>query len=434
MNRKYFWPLIIALHLLFMGKQLLFENSLLQDSKEYLFAAHNLRESHTLYAWDLDEAYNPGWLTKRPFLYPTILALAGYASCGSGSLFLFITYLLQNLCSLLSISLALKIAKRYRDPLPPVYSVLFLLLSLSQMIYANLIMTEIWLQLCLVVIAYLLLVKPFTQRTILYTSLLLIASMALKPVMMFTAFCFPVYYLLRAFRKLKVVTMLVALLPLLFYFSSCKVNEVRTGYYHYSSISNYNLLHYNTYAMLLNKYGMHAADSMVDSITAGSLRKPSYASQQIFVKQQCTELIKGHFWLYTYLHVRGMALCLLDPGRFDITQFFGLPHTENLIYETNQQNRIGKIIGIFANPPGILLLVLMLFNLYKIYILLRFCFRSRSSNPSLSAHDKLLILFFPVYILFFTGPIGTSRFAMPFIPFVLLAFLLVAGRRKNKAG
>lgn len=416
-----------------MGKQLLAENSLLQDSKEYLFAADNMRESNTLYAWDLKETYNPGWLTKRPFLYPTILMLARYASFGSGSLFLFIIYLLQNLCSLLSISLALKIAKKYRNPLPPIYSVLFLLLSLSQMIYANLLMTEIWLQLCLASTIYLLLVKPFTQKTILYVSLLLIAAMALKPVMMFTAFCFPVYYVFRAFKNLRVTTILISALPLLFYLSTCTVNRVRTGYYHYSSISNYNLLHYNTYAMLLNKYGMHTADSIVDNITAKSLNTRTYKQQQLLIKAECTTLIRQHFWLYTYLHIRGMLFCLADPGRFDITQFFGLPHHENLIYETNQGNRTAKIISIFANPLGILLVILMLFNIYKIYILICFFLSGKGSNPSLTTHDKFLILFFPLYILFFTGPIGTSRFAMPFLPFVFVAFLLVARKRKTKA-
>jgi hypothetical protein len=418
LDKRRFWILIIGFHALFFGKQLFFGHSMLQDSKEYLFAAENIIHHHTLYAWDLDTAYNTNWLTKRPFLYPGILAAVKMLSFGSRPFFFFLIYLLQNLASLFCLSLIMKIASRYLQNINYTHAALFLLFSVSQVIYANLVMSEIWLQLCMVSIVYLLLMRPANTRILLYTGLLLIAGMSLKPVLIFTAFCFPIYYILSAFRNLRYKYLLITFLPLLFYFSICKVNERRTGYFHYSSISNINLLHYNTFSMLLYQYDQQKADSIVDKINFDARQQGSYAAQQVYIRKACAGLIRKNLLLYTWLHIRGAIYCVLDPGRFDFTQFFNLPHQKNLIYETNKKGILDNIIRLFFNPLGILLGCLFIFNIFKICVILRFTFSRIIMRPI-----RYIILFFPVYILFFTGPIGTSRFYMPFIPLVFLMFL-----------
>jgi hypothetical protein len=420
MNKRRFWILIICFHALFFGKQLFFQNSMLQDSREYLYAAENLIQHNTLYAWDLNDDYNKNWLSKRPFLYPCILAVFKLISPGSGKFFFFLIYLLQNLASLLSIKLVLKIAGKYSGRIHYTYAALFLLFSFSQVIYANMVMTEIWLQLCMVSVVYLLLMHPHDAKRLLYISMLLMAGMSLKPVLIFTAFCFPLYYLARSFSSLKLKHLLLTLLPLCFYFASCRINQQRTGYFHYSSISNINLLHYNTYSMLLNKYGLQKADSIVDQINLEARQAGDYAAQQDYIRKACAQQVGNHLALYAWLHARGGIYCLLDPGRFDFTQFFNLPHKQNLIYETNKEGAIKTVLKSFLNPLGILLGFLLLFNVFKVFVLVRFVFLK-----AISLWVRLCVLFFPVYILFFTGPIGTSRFYMPFIPMVLLAFLLV---------
>ncbi len=428
MGKRTFWLLIISFHALFFLKQIFFGNSLLQDSREYIYAADNIITYKTLYAWNLQDSFDNNWLTKRPFLYPSILAVAKLATFGHEKPFFILVYALQNLASLLSVFLALRIARRFTLRINRFHAFLFVLFSPAQAIYANMVMSEIWLQLCMVTVVYILLLFPRNTRSTFYIALLLIAGLSLKPVLLFTVFLLPLYYLITSYKAIRFKHLALTFLPLLFYFSACKVNERRTGYFHYSSISNINLLHYNTYSMLLNRHGMTKADSIVDAIRAEARLQGDYKEQQQYIRQACTKLVGNDIILYAWLHLRGAALCLLDPGRFDLTQFFGLPHKTNLIYETNKEGGLKRIWQSFMNPLGVVLAVLLLFNLFKIYVIGRFAF-----SRILTVKTKLTLLFFPLYILFFTGPIGTSRFYMPLIPFVLIMLLLNAKKTPETA-
>jgi len=426
MDKKRFWLILVIFHLLFFGKQIFFGNSMLQDSREYLYAADNLLQHQTLYSWNLNHAFNPNWLTKRPFLYPSILAAIKLISFGSIPVFFTLLYLVQNLLSLFSIRLILKIAEKHKIKLRFTQLILFLLFSVSQVIYANMVMSEIWLQCCMTGIVYILIMRPNDSKHIFYISLLLIAGMSLKPVLIFTIFCWPLYLLIRSFRHLQIKHLALSLLPLCFYLSVCKMNEQRSGYFHYSSISNINLLHYNTFSLLLNKYGLQKADSIVDNINIEAKTQGNYKAQQEYIRKACKKQISQHMLLYVWLHTRGAIYCVADPGRFDLTQFFNLPHHQNMMYETNKEGAFKSVLQMFLNPLGILLFCLVLFNLFRLYIMLRFTFKS-----GITWLTKLTILFFPAYILFFTGPIGTSRFYMPFIPLVLLMFLFTMTTQKE---
>lgn len=423
MNRKTFWIILGAFHLLFFAKQLFVQNSLLQDSTEYIYAADNLINKGTLYAWNLNHAFNPDWLTKRPFLYPVILVVFKWLSFGNGFLFFFITYLVQNLISVFNIRLCLKIADRYNPGFSHSKALIFLLLSISQAIYANLVMSEIWLQASMLGIVYILVMHSINSKRLIQISLLLIAGMALKPVLMMGAIILPVVYILVHRKSLHIKNIVIVLVPLLFFIGSSYINSKRTGYFQYSSISTINLLHYNTYVMLMNKYGTEMADSIIDDIKLDT-RGMTYAARQEHIESSCKKILKENIGLYTYLHLRGIAFALIDPGRFDFTQFFNLPHRSNLIYQSNQKGMTGTIIRSFFNPLGILLLMLMAFNLYRLFIGIRFIF-----NRKFDLTLKLAILAFPIYILGLTGPIGTSRFFVPLIPFAFLMFIL--GLRKK---
>lgn len=418
MNRKSFWIILASVHALFFLKQVLVYNSLLQDSVEYLFAADNLMQKGTLYAWNLNFAFNADWLTKRPFLYPSILIAFKSISFQSNTLFFILIYLAQNLISLNNIRLSLKLADRFNPGFSHLKALLFMLLSLSQVIYANLIMCEIWLQACFIGITYILLTHPNGNRKFLYIALLMMAAMALKPVFMPAAILFPILMILAFRKQLKVSYLSIALLPLLFAQISSVINEKRTGYRQYSSISTINLIHYNTYIMLMSEYGTQKADSLVDDIKLRT-RGMSYADRQEFITDECKTLIKQHLGRYTYLHLRGIAFALADPGRFDFTQFFNLAHKGNLIYQTNQKGMLGKVLQSFLNPLGLWLMLILLFNLFRVYKAIDFLFQKRYAWPF-----KLLIMAIPTYILALTGPIGTSRFFMPLVPIALLVFLL----------
>lgn len=416
-----------AIHFLFFIKQIFFGNTMIQDSEEYLFAADNLLHHGTLYSWNLNHAFNPDWLTKRPFLYPLFLLIFKLLSFGNSKVFYFLVYLVQNLISLFNIHLSLKIVEKIGVKFRPGYAILFLLFSTSQAIYSNFIMSEILMQLCFVTIAYLWIHKEFSSKLILWTSLLLMAAMAIKPVMMAAIFIFPLLYLIFYFKRFKIRDLIICLLPLLFFQINVQINSYRTGYAHYSSISNINLIHYNSYVTLMKAKGAEYADSSIDRIKAEASLTGSYPSKQAYIREGGKQIIQDHLGLYAALHLRGIAFALVEPGRFDFTQFFRLSHPNQLMRMTNDGSGISKILKTFLNPLGIVLLFILIFNLIRLFKIFEFIFKSR-----VSLRTKFIILIIPVYILTMTGPIGTSRFFMPLIPFALIAFLLASYRGNKK--
>ena len=423
MNRKSFWIFISALHAMFFMKQMLVYNSLIQDSVEYIFAADNLLNKGTLYAWNMNFAFNADWLTKRPILYPLILLIFKWLSFGNQWLFFFITYLVQNLLSLNAIRLCLKIADRYKASYNWWQITLFLALSTSQIIYANLVMSEIWLQAAMLGIVYLLVMQPFSTLNFLKMAALLSAGLLIKPVLLFACILLPFIYLLMRRQSTKLPELTISLLPLMLYFLVSGINYKRTGHFQYSSITTINLLHYNTYVTLMSEYGTQKADSIIDHIKIAT-REMSYSDKQKYLESEAKAQLSAHLPKYAWLHSRGIFLALLDPGRFDYTQFFHLPHKTNLIYQSNQKGMLGTILKSFLNPLGFWLMVLFLFNLFRLLKGIQFIFNKHIEWPL-----KLAVMAFPVYILLFTGPIGTSRFFMPLIPFAFLMFVLA--KHKN---
>jgi hypothetical protein len=403
-----------------MGKQLFWTNSILQDSKEYIFAADNILNHQTLYSWNINHAFNPDWLSKRPILYPSILAFFKTISLGSNFIFLLLVYLSQNAASLFSFHLCIKILKYLKVKINWKHASFFMLLSLSQFIYSNTIMSETFLQLCLCALVYIHICKSLDFKWSLISGLIVVCGLALKPVFMPFAFAYPIIYLLKVLPKFNLKLLLPSLIPIVFVFLTISWNQSRTGYREYSSISTINLLHYNTYTMLMYKYGVHKADSMVDEIQFKGNLLGSYAAKQAHINSSCKSLISKNLSTYIFLHLRGMAFCVLDPGRFDISQFFGLSHDKNMLYETNKDNAAYRVFKSILNPLGILLIVLFIFNLYESILLAKFLI-----NKQLPLLKKMALFCFPVYIVLLTGPIGASRFLMPAIPLLFTMVLCV---------
>lgn len=416
MNKNTFWTIVILVHSVFFVKQVFFHHSIIKDGIEYLYAADNIVKNHTLYAWDLNDQYDVKWLTKRPFLYPALLAFIQLLAFNQSAVFVFLTLLLQNGISLLCLYLAFKTLSNLNYKLHYKLALLFFIITPAQAIYANLIMTEIWLQFCLISMLYIHFNPQYSDtKKIILIGLCIMAAMALKPVMAPFSFLFPLYYFL--VKQKKLIPLLF--LPLLFYFGSNYINLKRTGYFHYSSISTINLLQYNTYLTVMNKHGIVHADSVVDKITDDSKRLNSFEEQQIYRQQACKKILKDNFFLYTYLHLKGMLVSFIDPGRFDITQFFNLKHNEILMYETNSANKYEKLKKIFLSPIGIVLILLILANVFKAIFYLKYL----CSSP-LFHNQKIALITLPAYIITLTGIIGTSRFLIPLFPILLIIFLI----------
>lgn len=411
MQKKIFWFLVIGIHCCFLLLQLLGQTTILQDTKEYLFAADNLIHAGQLYAWDLNETLNYDYFTKRPILFPSILAFFKLLSFGNFKVFLCLLLIVQNFISLLNIHFLLKFVFHFTKKINYNLAFALLILTPAQVIYANLIMSEIWLQLVIMLLLNYFLFHRQNSKWHLIAALLCIAGIALKPVFVFWIILFPllIFYFNRKTLNIQIIG--IGLLPAIYLFIAFQWNENRTGAYQYSSISTINLLHYNAYTVLIHEKGVAQADSIIDKITFNANLLKTYGEQQTYKEKAAKMIINANLGTYLYLHLRGQLVCLLDPGRFDITQFFNLPHRQNLLYESHQKNNQYSIIKSFLNPLGLFLIGLLLVNCIKLVLAFRFLFKK-----GLQGYYKFLLLIFPVYLIALTGPLGSSRFAMPILP------------------
>jgi hypothetical protein len=122
-----------------------------------------------------------------------------------------------------------------------------------------------------------------------------------------------------------------------------------------------------------------------------------------------------------------MIRFFIDPGRFDLSNFFGLENDGNVgflnylnrggirdalnyILEQNIWLIIGLIIIGFVNTIKVIGLFLFLI-----------C-------RSIDIKYRLLIFSLIGYIAFATGPLGASRFSMPFIPIIIFTTLMAINK------
>ncbi len=415
MSKKQFLYFLVGIHLIFFIKQLFFGYIETKDGYEYLWAAGNLTNDFLLYCQNPKLEFRHEWLTKRPFLYPFILYLSILISFGKFKLFLFIIFLIQNALSIFNVYLILKILEKYKIKLNFLTIILFFIAFVSQFIYANLIMSEIWLQTCLTLCFYVFLTKSESHLKWVSISLLIIAGMSLKPVMIFAAILLPIFKIY--YHKSKYIkSSLVTMLPVIFYLIIIFINYKRVGIAEYYSIYHINELHYNAYLPLVKKYGVAKSDSIIDEIVNESKSFKSYKEAVNFKRKSATLLIKQNFKTYLILHIKGIFVNFIDPGRYDLGTFFKINFQNDNIYK---QYDSGFISNYFSNKYSIILLIIFVLKVYFYILFLFFLI-----NKNMSKIVKLTIIIFIFYFVFLTGIIGASRFFMPLIPIYLFAILL----------
>lgn len=408
---------IIFLHLLFFGFQCYRMHLLLDDSIEYLNESKNIIKG-TFYCGNTDLPINFDFYTKRPPLYPLFLTFFSFFSNN-----LFLVILFQQLISIFNLYFIRRIATRlgYKKDKDWLFLCL-LLISPSQFIYSNLIMSEVIFQFFLLLLLHEFIL--FTQfhyiNSIIRFSLFLIAAILTKPVLY--VFTIPAFLLFAffAWKNKKPIYLLPALMPFLFILLYQYWNYERTGVFHYSSIQTINLVHYNTYFFQLNQKGESAANLWLDSTEIVANRIQSYPERIRFLQGEASKVLKEKPISYLLFHLKGIFRFFIDPGRFDIVQFLRLEDskTSGILHELNKSGWENALSLLMKNGFWLLIVLLLIIigNLIKIALFIRFLFQK---NISLLIRFFVALLVF--YIAFMTGPLGASRFAMPLLP-ILLGF------------
>ena len=196
-------------------------------------------------------------------------------------------------------------------------------------------------------------------------------------------------------------------------------NQTRTGYFHFSSITEINLLHYNAAGVVRQVAGAAAEEKWVDDVLRQANAQPTFASRQAFIHAQATAVLWKHPVVYARQHLQGMAACLLDPGRFDVSQFLQVtpPAGGGLL---TQSRASGLVQAIGRLPKGLLALLglVALANIVRLGLAVRGFSRLSAGEPSLR-YGRWLAAGLIGYVVVMTGPLGAARFLVPVWPLLL---------------
>lgn len=416
------------MHVLFLAWQLHYQHPQFPDSDRYLEAARNLREAGVLYARPLAQVpLQPQEYSIRPPGYPVVLALVG----APGQWVPVMLLVLQNLLSFMNLSLMLRWVARHRVLGSRAQWGTVLLLAMAgpaQFIYANVVMSELLLQTAVVVVALCLLGFSRTSRLPYGAGAAVAASAALliKPVFYPFALVFLLLSCWSAWQQRRPWLLALGMVPLLVVGAWQLRNQERTGYFHFSSITEINLLRYNVRAVLQKTEGPEAAEQFLDATIAAAEQRPSFAEQQRYIQRQSQAALQRHAVAYALLHLQGIGNFFLDPGRFDIVYFFGLAQPKaGLLSQFSQRGYSGVGHYLRQLPLGLLavLLAVAAANLVRLLLALRF-----SLNRAYPARERLVLLGLVLYVAVLTGPLGASRFVVPVLPLLLAAAALGLSR------
>ncbi len=422
------WAVLVGAHALALGWALGTGRWDFPDSGRYRQAAQNLGLHGELYArpWPADPPVGQAVqeFTIRPVGYPLLVLGLGGAGGRPGLLLLF-----QNLLSLLTVGLVLRWWARWARPKGPIWgwAVAGILSFPAQLIYANAVMSELPLQAAALAMAGAGLLYIRTGKTRLWAGLMAatVLALLLKPVFYPLAAALAGGGLLLAWRRERPALALIGLVPAVAAGLYMGWNWERTGYFHFSSIAQINLLHYNAAGVVRQLDGPAAEERWVAGVLRQANAQPTFAARQRVIRARAGAVLWAHPGVYAWQHVRGMAALLLDPGRFDIGQFLGLaaPPGGGLLA---QAQKGGLAQALRRLPLGLLSLlgVVALANVARLVLAGRGFWRLRRSAPMLR-YGRWVGAGLLLYVALLTGPLGAARFLVPVWP--LLLALALAG-------
>jgi len=401
-------------------------NFFLGDSYEYVNLAENIKTSFEFYSGDLNSNIYLENYTKRPPFYSIFILVFSFLLKSKISVLI-----VQNILSITSILLCLKIFEQYYKPLNnPKLLYVFLLTSVSQFIYSNYLMSEILFQFLIVLLCYSFhnIVTKKKRSYLFYFQVIVVLLFLTKPV--FYLFIIPNIILGLWFTKHIKHAYLFTFIPVIVCALYMNWNYQRTGVSDFSSIQNINLKNYNLYYFNIDKYGEDYAAKVNLEITELTAKKSTYVEQQNEMKNLTIAYLKKDFFSYFVSHIKGSIRMFIDPGRFDLYNYFELENNNGVgfLYHLNNNGIKGAFTYFKSQPLIILILVpiILLFNLLKIIGFIAFWFKNYKSISPAFWFMLLLI----IYIVSLTGLIGAARFVVPILPLYLL-FSIIGLSKEN---
>ncbi len=429
-NRKVFYYSLIGLHILGFIKQVLFPNLMTLDSDDYILLAKNIFEHGLPYSGllplniDLDAIPNKGLFASRPIGYSVFIYLSSFGNC-----FLLLLLAMQNVLSIGSIYFIEKIFIFKNIKLNYTIALICLIFFPTLWIYSNWIMAETMFMFALCMAIY-----KFIKLNYTWAALYLSLALFIKPVVVFLIFIWLIYFIYRAITVKKLAFIVTAIIPLSMLLVQILLNYTYTKTAIVSSMPAINLVQYNAYFTLCNTVGPDSANNWVrqtDSIGQIIEDKNNFRAAYFYKKTAAQNVIKAHPWAYIKIHSLGSMRWFIDPGRYDMLNFF------NIYYEdgnkgwtrTFYQNGIKGILQKALDENRYLLicvLLIFMWNMIRLMLLIRGLLRL-FNQPAILLVFVLLIAYFAGT----AGPVASARFLLPVFPLILFCSAVAKPHQKR---
>ena len=405
------------------------KNIYLADSSEYLNQVINMGKHLNWYCGDFNEQIDLDLFSRRPPMYGLFLFLIK-SIVNSDFAVLFV----QSALSIFNILGVLSLLNFYKFNVSSNRVVLiFVILYPSQLLYCNLIMTEILFQTFLFWGFYniFLFLKDNKFNHLLYYNILIALATLTKPVLFY--FWIPnLLFLTYLFlRKRKFPIILSGFIPLIVVLLISSYNYNKTGYFHYSSIKNNNLLYYNSYFLLIRVYGKEEGSKKFAKIVEHVNSINDYSIKSSEKERIGFETILDNKLSYAKFQSKGMLNFFLDPGRFDLINFIGIKekNNEGLLFAFAREGYSGVMKFILNQPIYIViyLIIVLLINIVMIASIIYLPFVKR-----IDVNLKIYFFLILVYLSFISGPFSTLRYKIPIYPIILFTIPFFVEGLKNR--
>lgn len=403
---------VAFLFCLFFIFRILSQKYFLKDSYEYLEIAKKIA-TFSFFENDSD----PSLTTRRPFFYPLFLALFYNFQ-------VLITLLFQTLFSFLTVVLLFDIVKFFNVTIKP-YFIVFFICTPSIFIYSQVVMSE-WLVMFLLTLLFWLIIQGWNTKNFIYIQIITLVLAFTKPVFypfLYVSFVFFIVYFIKTKRFNMWLFFPIIVLQLYMSF-----NEKRTGYYHFSSIENINLINYNLYYFKANNESIESANQWKDSVYNEAFYKLNFEDQNHYLKSVATNTISNNFFQYLYYHFINSMRGILDPGRFDLLTFFDKEDGKQGFLELLNSDK--SFLDFLKNKYAfvyLLLIPVFLFGLIKWFYFFKYLFFNK-----FDFYNSYIVVLMGYYILT-TGPINCSRFMMP-VQGIVFVFSVLGFTQFKKKG
>lgn len=393
---KYTWVKIYVLLTILAALKQFYSFSVLVDYFEYKKSAIYLFQNWTIENAPIDRFLEP---MRRTLLFPLIWRIANF----NWSIILFMQLVL-------SLTVPLGIYRivnhfNFHQKLFPLAMICLLTYPL-QFFYTGFIMPDIWSQVFL-----LWLVVFYLEEKYKIIPVFLILLSLLKPV--FIIFLV-LPFILVLFRKYKLS--IFDFFPIIIILSCSFFNFKTYKIFTYSSITTSNPYDYNR-KMLLNFKSQNPDE--VDRIYELEHQHlvelgTDMVLQKKYMDSLTNSTISNYLGSYLFIHVKGMGVTFLDPGRYDAMVFLNWNKSSGMM-GVNDGNRPSKI----PNWQIAYMLILAFIQLIK------FSFAALAAFQLFRYFQIQFMSAIVLLLAFLAGPVGCARYLLPAYP--IMAVLTALG-------